>query len=64
MEHASGEKFRVLGSPLKMSESSVNENPLPPPILGEHSEEILQEILGLDSEAVQALRDTGAINPS
>jgi crotonobetainyl-CoA:carnitine CoA-transferase CaiB-like acyl-CoA transferase len=64
MEHASGEKFRVLGSPLKMSESSVNENPLPPPTLGEHSAEILQEILGLDSDAIQTLRDTGAINPN
>ena len=64
MEHASGEKFRVLGSPLKMSESPVNENPLPPPTLGEHSAEILQQILGLDSDAVQALRDNGAINPS
>ena len=63
MEHASGEKFRVLGSPLKMSESPVNENPLPPPTLGEHSAEILQEILGLDGDAVQALRDNGAINP-
>lgn len=64
MEHASGEKFRVLGSPLKMSESPVNENPLPPPTLGEHSAEILQQVLGLDSDAVQALRDNGAINPS
>lgn len=63
MEHASGEKFRVLGSPLKMSESPVNENPMPPPTLGEHSAEILQEILGLDGDAVQALRDNGAINP-
>lgn len=64
MEHASGEKFQVLGSPLKMSESPVNENPLPPPTLGEHSAEILQQILGLDSDSVQVLRDNGTINPN
>ena len=62
MEHASGEKFRALGSPLKMSESQVAKNPLPPPILGQHSAEILSEVLGLDKEAIEALRQNGAIN--
>lgn len=62
MEHSSGEKFRVLGSPLKMSESPVAENNLPPPTLGEHSDDILKEVLGLDGAAIQALRDNGAIN--
>jgi len=63
MEHASGEKFRVLGSPLKLSESPVNENPLPPPRLGQHSDEILKQVLGLDGDAIQALRANGTINP-
>ena len=62
LQHGSGETFRVLGSPLKMSASPVNENPLPPPMLGEHSQEILQEVLGLDDEAIDALRQSGAIN--
>ena len=62
LQHGSGETFRVLGSPLKMSASPVNENPLPPPMLGEHSHEILQEVLGLDDEAIDALRQSGAIN--
>jgi crotonobetainyl-CoA:carnitine CoA-transferase CaiB-like acyl-CoA transferase len=62
MEHASGEKFRVLGSPLKLSESPVNENPLPPPQLGQHSDEILKQVLGLDNDAIQALRASGTIN--
>ena len=62
MEHASGETFRALGSPLKMSESQVAENPLPPPTLGQHSAEILHEILGLDADAIESLRQNGAIN--
>ena len=33
-----------------------------PPMLGEHSQEILQEVLGRDDEAIDALRQSGAIN--
>ena len=62
LQHGSGETFRVLGSPLKMSESSVNESPLPPPKLGEHSEEILHDVLGLSEDAIDTLRRSGAIN--
>ena len=46
----------------KMSESQVAENPLPPPTLGQHSAEILHEILGLDADAIETLRQNGAIN--
>ena len=45
-----------------MSESKVAENPLPPPTLGQHSAEILHEILGLDADAIETLRQNGAIN--
>ncbi|PPR60409.1 MAG: Acetyl-CoA:oxalate CoA-transferase [Alphaproteobacteria bacterium MarineAlpha4_Bin2] len=62
LQHGSGETFRVLGSPLKMSESSVNENPLPPPMLGEHSEEILRDVLGLNDDDIDALQQSGVIN--
>ena len=30
---------------------------LPPPILGEHTEQILQELLGFDENIVQDLRE-------
>jgi crotonobetainyl-CoA:carnitine CoA-transferase CaiB-like acyl-CoA transferase len=33
----------------------------PPPLLGEHTEEILREELGLDAAAITALRRDGVV---
>ena len=41
---------------LSKSESQLT----PPPLLGEHTEEILVEVLGLDLEEVNALQKEGA----
>ena len=35
---------------------------LPPPRLGEHSEQVLRDLLGYDDKAIGALRDCGAIS--
>ena len=61
MAHPTAGKIRALGSPLKLSESPVAKNPLPPPRLGQHNAEILGEVLGLDAEGIAALGKTGAI---
>jgi crotonobetainyl-CoA:carnitine CoA-transferase CaiB-like acyl-CoA transferase len=34
----------------------------PGPRLGQHTEEVLEELLGLDADAIAALRDAGAID--
>jgi crotonobetainyl-CoA:carnitine CoA-transferase CaiB-like acyl-CoA transferase len=34
---------------------------LPPPLLGQHTQTVLQEWLSKDGAAIQALRDSGAI---
>jgi CoA:oxalate CoA-transferase len=51
---------RVTGNPLKMSETpGAVEHP--PPLLGEHTDQVLVEWLGLDGEACMALRRDGVI---
>jgi len=45
MEHPEIGDFRLVGSPLKFSDTPVDYK-LPPPRLGEHTEEVLKELLG------------------
>ena len=45
MEHSEIGDLKLVGSPLKFSETPVNYN-LPPPRLGEHTEEVLKELSG------------------
>ena len=60
LEHTVAGKIRVLGIPTKLSETP-GEVKLPPPILGEHTEEILRDLLGQPPEAVESLREQGVI---
>ena len=52
--------FRMLASPLKL-ETTPPTIRRHPPMLGEHTDEVLVEVLGLSSEQVAGLRGTGAI---
>jgi formyl-CoA transferase len=52
--------LRLVGSPLKFSDTPV-EYRLPPPRLGEHTEEILMELLGYSSAMAQNLKERGVI---
>jgi crotonobetainyl-CoA:carnitine CoA-transferase CaiB-like acyl-CoA transferase len=50
----------VPGNPVKLSE--VSEGPVQPsPCLGEHSEAILRELLGVDDAELARLRAAGAL---
>ncbi|WP_312151402.1 CaiB/BaiF CoA-transferase family protein [Pseudomonas sp.] len=49
-----------VASPIRLSETPV-EYRQPPPLLGEHTEAVLEEVLGLDGEAVQQLRGAGVL---
>ena len=52
--------LRLAGVPIKYSETpgSIRR---PPPLLGEHTEEVLAEVLGRSAEEIEALRCQGAI---
>ncbi|SDF88260.1 CaiB/BaiF CoA transferase family protein [Bosea robiniae] len=52
--------FRSVRSPLRMSASPSRE-PTPPPAIGQHTDAVLAEHLGLGPEQIERLRSSGAI---
>jgi crotonobetainyl-CoA:carnitine CoA-transferase CaiB-like acyl-CoA transferase len=60
MTHPIAGPIRVLGSPLKLSDTPASQR-TPPPMLGQHTESVLQRDLGLTSDAIQELRAGGVI---
>jgi crotonobetainyl-CoA:carnitine CoA-transferase CaiB-like acyl-CoA transferase len=55
-----GAALRMVGPPVAFSETPAAIR-RPPPRLGEHSDEVLRELLGLDDETIAELRAAGAI---
>ncbi len=58
--HPTAGALRLLGSPMKLSDTPVRA-PSPPPTLGQHSDEVLREVLGYDEDRVRALREAGVV---
>lgn len=58
--HPTAGTVPLVASPMKLSETptAVRRHP---PLLGEHTEEVLRELLGMDSEEIAELRESGAI---
>ena len=59
MNDPSRGKYLALGCPIKMSSNKVTIKP--PPLLGEHSGEVLSALLGLGQEELAGLKDRGVI---
>ena len=53
--HPTAGPIRLVGSPLKLGDTPP-EVRLPPPMLGQHTEEVLREVLGLAPQAIAELR--------
>ena len=60
MDHGSGAKVKVIANPVRLSETPADYR-LPPPILGEHTDSVLRERLGLDEARLAQLRAAGVI---
>ncbi|KAJ8115732.1 hypothetical protein ONZ43_g4598 [Nemania bipapillata] len=60
LEHGDCGTIKVVNTPVKYSDSRPGVR-TPPPTLGQHTDEVLGTLLGLDSEAISALKDTGAV---
>lgn len=60
MEHPVTGKYKVVGSPMKLSETPVRYR-IPPPLLGEYTEEVLRGILGYEKARIARLREEKVI---
>ena len=60
VEHPVAGKMHLPGVPIKMYKTPGSVDKAAP-LLGQHTEEILQEILGYDTAKVQELRDQGVL---
>jgi crotonobetainyl-CoA:carnitine CoA-transferase CaiB-like acyl-CoA transferase len=56
-----GTSARLLANPIKMSATPVTYRHAPP-LLGEHTAEVLSDILGLDDSEIEELCDLGVLD--
>lgn len=54
-------KIKIAGSPLRLS-ATPGEVYAPAPLLGEHTEEILRDLLNYSAEEITKLKEAGVIN--
>ena len=55
-----GVSLKLVGTPIKLSETPSSLR-YAPPLLGQHSDEVLSELLGYTPAQLFALRDSGVI---
>jgi crotonobetainyl-CoA:carnitine CoA-transferase CaiB-like acyl-CoA transferase len=60
MEHPSVGRIKVTGIPVKLDRSPGDVR-TPPPMLGQHTDEVLNELLGLGPEEILELRNEGVV---
>ena len=60
VEHPTANKIKLVGIPVKFSETQGSIR-LPPPLLGQHTQEILSDLLGYSQEEIDALGQEGVV---
>jgi len=61
MEHEFCGPIKMVNTPVKYSESQPRIR-TPPPMLGQHTDEVLREIVGLGDEEIESLKSEGAVS--
>jgi crotonobetainyl-CoA:carnitine CoA-transferase CaiB-like acyl-CoA transferase len=59
-QNGSGRPLRVVGNPIHFLRTPLRQE-IPPPKLGEHTAEVLSELLGKSQQDIRSLREKGAI---
>ena len=59
VDHPERGKYLTVGCPVKLSDSEVEV--VRSPLLGEHTDEILSEVLGYSEDEISSIRESGAI---
>jgi crotonobetainyl-CoA:carnitine CoA-transferase CaiB-like acyl-CoA transferase len=60
LDHALGVTIPTVANPIRFSEAEIAYH-RPPPLLGQHTEEVLHQHLGLAAEDIAALAEAGVI---
>jgi formyl-CoA transferase len=60
VKHPTADKIKLVGIPVKYSETPGSIR-LPPPLLGQHTQEILSDLLGYPEKEIDALRQEGIV---
>jgi crotonobetainyl-CoA:carnitine CoA-transferase CaiB-like acyl-CoA transferase len=60
LPHPTAGTVPLVGMPIRMSASSPSYE-RPPPLLGEHTDEVLREVAGLRADEIAALRSRGVL---
>jgi len=58
--HPTAGKVALVRSPMRFSETPI-EHKVPPPLLGQHTDEVLQSVLGKSVEEIAALKKAGTV---
>lgn len=60
IEHPACGPMKLVNTPVKFSHS-VPSIRTPPPLLGQHTDEVLREIIGMSESDIRNLKDEGVI---
>jgi succinate--hydroxymethylglutarate CoA-transferase len=60
MHHEHVGPIKMVNTPVKYSESRPSIRS-PPPVLGQHTDEVLREVLGMSEDQIRGLKDEGAV---